>query len=100
MKESLEEKKKRVLEIIKHLRRAYPNAKCALDFSNPLELLFATILSAQCTDKRVNMVTPALFKKFKTAKEYAAAQKEEIEALVKTAGFFRSKTKSIQGAAR
>lgn len=100
MKESLEQKKKRVLKIMRRLWKAYPNAKCALDFSNPLELLVATILSAQCTDKRVNMVTPAVFSKYKTAKDYADAKLEELEKLVQSTGFYKSKAKNIQGAAR
>ena len=77
------------------LDRTYPNAKCELDFKNPLQLLVATILAAQCTDKRVNMVTPALFKKYKTVKEFAKARPSELENLIKSTGFYKNKSKSI-----
>jgi endonuclease-3 len=93
--ESLAEKKKRVLKIIQTLKKNYPNAECALTHDNPLQLLVATILSAQCTDVRVNKVTPALFKKYKTAHDFACAKTSELEALIRTTGFFRSKAKSI-----
>ena len=99
MKESLEQKKKRVLKIMKRLRKTYPDAKCALDFSNPLELLFATILSAQCTDKRVNKVTPALFRRYKTAEDYAQADPKELQGLIRSTGFYKNKAKNISGAA-
>jgi endonuclease-3 len=89
----------RAAALIEAFQRAYPGAHCELTFSNPLELLVATILSAQCTDKRVNMVTPALFKKYKTARNYAAAPQEALETAIKTTGFFRSKAKSIRAAA-
>ena len=79
------------------LARTYPDAHCELDYSNPLELLIATILSAQCTDKRVNIVTPKLFKKYRTAAEFAGAQIEELEELIKTTGFFHNKAKNIKG---
>jgi endonuclease III len=88
----------RVAQLVKAWPKVYPGAHCELDFHNPLQLLVATILSAQCTDKRVNMVTPALFKKYRTAKDYASAPKSELESAIKSTGFFRSKTKSIQGA--
>jgi endonuclease-3 len=81
------------------LRKAYPDAHCELDFRSPLELAVATILSAQCTDKRVNMVTPALFARFPTAAALAAAGQSEVEALIKSTGFFRNKAKSIIGMA-
>lgn len=100
MKESESEKKKRVLEIIARLRKVYPDAKCALDFSNPFELLVATVLSAQCTDKRVNLVTPAVFKRCKTVKDYTEIAPEELEKLVQSAGFYKNKTRSILGAAK
>src|ERR1700746_3251671 len=90
--------REQVKQLIKAWPKVYPHAHCELDFRNPLELLVATILSAQCTDKRVNMVTPALFKKYRTAKDYASAPKSELESAIKSTGFFRSKTKSIQGA--
>src|SRR5215469_1616018 len=88
----------RVAQLVKAWPKVYPGAHCELDFHNPLQLLVATILSAQCTDKRVNMVTPALFKKYRTAKDYVSAPKSELENAIKSTGFFRSKTKSIQGA--
>ncbi len=100
MRESVARKKKRILQIMRKLRKVYPGVKCALDFSNPLQLLVATILSAQCTDKRVNMVTPALFKKYKTANDYAGADPEELENLIRSTGFYKNKAKNIQGAAR
>ncbi|MGH7720631.1 MAG: endonuclease III [Gemmatimonadaceae bacterium] len=87
-------------EYVARLRRAYPGAKCTLDHRNPFQLLVATILSAQCTDARVNMVTPALFARLPDAAAMAAAEPEEIEELIKSTGFFRSKTKSLRGMAR
>jgi len=84
--------------ITQELRKVYSNAHCELDFANPLQLLIATILSAQCTDKRVNMVTPALFKKYKTACDFAAAAQEEIEKAVQSTGFYRNKAKAIRAA--
>jgi len=89
----------RVLDIIKRLRKTYPGVHCALDYKNPLELLVATILSAQCTDERVNKVTPALFKKYKTARAYAEAKLEDIQTLIRSTGFYQNKAKNIQGAA-
>ena len=94
------ELKLRVREIIRKLKRAYPDAKCSLNHSNAFELLIATILSAQCTDVRVNLVTPKLFKAFPTPKAMAATSLPELEELIRTTGFFRNKAKSIQGAAR
>ena len=82
------------------LRRLYPDSHCELAFSNPLELLVATILSAQCTDKRVNLVTPALFRRYKTAAAYAGAEPAELEGLIRSTGFFRAKAKSIMEMAR
>lgn len=99
-KESTDQKKTRVTKIIAGLRKAYPNAHCELNHSNPLELLIATILSAQCTDKRVNMVTPDLFKKYRTAQDFANARLPELEGEIKTTGFFRNKAKSITKASR
>ena len=95
-RESLADKIERTQKIISVLKRTYPNAHCELNFSNSLQLLVATILSAQCTDKRVNIVTAALFKKFKTAKDFADAPLAEIEEAVKTTGFFRNKAKNIK----
>jgi len=92
--------RERVAKLVKAWPKVYPHAHCELNFRNALELLVATILSAQCTDKRVNMVTPALFKKYRTAKDYANAQQAEFENAIKSTGFFRSKTKSIRGAMR
>src|SRR5947209_2622585 len=92
--------RERVKQLIKVWPKVYPNAHCELDFRNPLELLIATILSAQSTDKRVNMVTPALFKKYRTAKDYADAPPAELEKAIQSTGFYRNKTKSIRGAAR
>ena len=87
-------------EVIQRLERVYPHARIALHFSNPLELLVATILSAQSTDVLVNKVTPALFVRFKTAADYANANVGELESLVRSTGFYHNKTKSIVGAAR
>jgi endonuclease-3 len=86
-------------EIYDRLAKHYPDAHCALDFKSPFQLLIATILSAQCTDKRVNMVTPALFKRYRTPAALAAANPEELEELIKSTGFYRNKTKSLIGMA-
>jgi endonuclease III len=91
--------RERVARLIEAFPRVCPDAHCELDFKNPLQLLIATILSAQCTDKRVNMVTPALFKKYRAAADYAKAPAAELEKAIKSTGFFRAKTKSIRGAA-
>lgn len=90
----------RISAILKGLDEAYPNVECALTHRSPWELLVATILSAQCTDVRVNMVTPELFRRFPTPKAMAKATLPELEELIRTTGFFRNKAKSIQGAAR
>jgi endonuclease-3 len=90
----------RVAAILKALDEAYPEVECALTHSSPWELLVATILSAQCTDVRVNMVTPELFRRFPTPQAMAKATLPQLEALIRTTGFFRNKAKSIQGAAR
>ena len=89
----------RVAAILKALDEAYPNAECALYHRSPWELLVATILSAQCTDVRVNMVTPELFKRFPTPAAMAKATMPELESLIRTTGFYHNKAKSIQGAA-
>ncbi|RLB04212.1 MAG: endonuclease III [Deltaproteobacteria bacterium] len=94
------ENKNRVREIIKILRKEYTNAKLALNFSNPLELLVATILSAQCTDERVNKVTKNLFKKYKTPKDYANVKLEEFEKEIHSTGFYKSKAKNIKEMAK
>jgi len=90
--------RERVAQLLEVWPEVYPDAHCELDFKNPLELLIATILSAQCTDKRVNMVTPALFKKYRTAADYAKAPQPELERAIRSTGFFRNKTKSIRAA--
>src|SRR5689334_23646027 len=92
-------KAERAPEIRRRLDKAYPDAHCALDFTNPYQLTVATILSAQCTNKHVNMVTPTLFAKYPSPKELAAAKPEELEEIIKSTGFFRSKTKSLIGMA-
>src|SRR5438093_840363 len=89
--------RERVAQLLKAWPKIYPNAHCELDFRNPLQLLVATILSAQSTDKRVNMVTPALFKKYRTARDYANAPQAELENAIRSTGFYRNKAKSIRG---
>src|SRR5271166_6542878 len=86
----------RARRILRILAQLYPDAHCALHYENPLQLLIATILSAQCTDVRVNMVTPALFARYPDAKAFADADSAELETLIKSTGFFRNKAKSIQ----
>jgi endonuclease-3 len=88
--------KARAGKVIARLKRAYPDAGCSLNYRDPLQLIVATILSAQCTDQRVNKVTPALFAKYKTAADYAAASQEEMERAIQSTGFFRNKAKSIR----
>ncbi|MGK2935595.1 MAG: endonuclease III [Gemmatimonadaceae bacterium] len=85
------------LLVIRRLKKEHPGAHCELDFKSPFQLLVATILSAQCTDKRVNMVTPKLFATYPTPKKMAEAPPEKIEEIIKSTGFFRAKTKSLQG---
>ncbi len=87
----------RIAPIIRKLKKQYPDAKCSLDHRNPLELLVATILSAQCTDIRVNVVTKDLFRKYKSAGDYANAEPDELLGMIKSTGFFRNKTKSLIG---
>ncbi len=99
-RESFADLRARTGKILASLRRAYPDAHCELNFSNPLELLIATILSAQCTDKRVNIVTAELFKKFRTARDYADAPLAEIEEAIQSTGFFRNKARNIQACCR
>ncbi|MGW0810529.1 endonuclease III [Nonomuraea sp. NPDC002799] len=91
---------RRARKINRILAETYPDAHCELDFGNPLELLVATILSAQCTDKRVNMVTPTLFTKYPTVEDYAAADRSEMEGIIRSTGFFRAKTNNIVGMAQ
>ena len=87
--------KERAPKILSKLAKAYPDADCELNFSNPLELIVATILSAQCTDARVNGVTPALFKKYRTAKDYAKAPAAQFEKMIRSTGFYKNKARSI-----
>ena len=94
--ESFDKKKQRLKSILSLLNKNYPSAHCALNFKNPLELLVATQLSAQCTDKRVNLVTQTLFKKYKTAKDYAKAPIKELEKAVQSTGFFRNKARNLK----
>lgn len=96
MRESQVQLKSRVLKIIQHLKKKYPDAHCALNHENAFQLLIATILSAQCTDERVNMVTPALFKKYPTPQDMAKADVQDIEMLVKSTGFYKNKAKNIK----
>ena len=98
MHETIKAKTARVKKIIAGLDRAYPDAHCELDHANPLQLLVATILSAQCTDKRVNLVTADLFKKYRSAADYANASLAELEQAIKTTGFFRNKARNIKAA--
>ena len=100
MRETALAKRGRARKILTLLQRAYPDAKIALDFSTPLELLIATILSAQCTDERVNMVTPGLFHKYPTAHALATADPAKLENEIRSTGFFRAKTRSLLGMAR
>jgi endonuclease-3 len=99
-RESLEELKERTRWIIRRLKRAYPGAKCSLNHANPFELLVATILSAQCTDERVNLVTANLFRKYKKPEDYLKVAPRELEKDIQSTGFFRNKTKSIQGTSK
>jgi endonuclease-3 len=90
--------RERVAQLVEAFPKIYPDAHCELDFKNPLQLLIATILSAQCTDKRVNLVTPALFAKYRSAKDYAKAPPAQLEKAIQSTGFFRNKARSIRGA--
>jgi len=94
------ERKQRVAGILKHLDALYPGATCALHHKNPWQLLVATILSAQCTDKRVNAVTPGLFAKYPTIRDFAAVSQAELAADIRSTGFFNNKAKSVIGAAK
>ena len=99
-RESKAKKSKRLNEILNRLAVVYPDARVGLDFTNPLELLVATILSAQCTDERVNMVTPALFARYKTAADYALAPVEQLEEDVRSTGFYKNKARNIKECCR
>lgn len=94
----LPERKKRAAKILAALAKTYPDAHCELDHANALQLLVATILSAQCTDARVNIVTKDLFKKYRTAEDFTHAPRKELEAAIRSTGFYRNKAKSVQGA--
>lgn len=91
--------KRRAAEVLRRLRAEYPDADCELDFSNPLELVMAAILSAQCTDKRVNLVTPALFKKYRTAADWGRTPQATLEKEIRSTGFFRNKAKNMRALA-
>lgn len=95
MRENLTEKTKRLLKIIEIFKKVYKDADCTLDYMSPLELLIATQLAAQCTDARVNMVTPALFRRYPTVYDFAAADPDELSSLIHSTGFYRNKTKNI-----
>lgn len=98
--EDLQDAPQRAKKILAVLRKTYPQAKCALEHRNPLELLIATILSAQCTDERVNIVTKDLFRKYRQPEDYAKAPPAELEADIRSTGFYRNKAKNIQAACR
>jgi len=100
MKETASAKRKRVRAIFRRLHKAYPDTRCALHYSTPWELLVATVLSAQCTDKLVNQVTPALFKEYPNVRAFAVADPGEVEKTVRSTGFYRNKTRNILGAAK
>jgi endonuclease-3 len=95
-RESRRARRQRAGEILARLRQAYPGTRLALDFQTPLQLLMATVLAAQCTDERVNQVTPALFRRYPTARDYAAADLLELEEMVRTTGFFRNKARALK----
>jgi endonuclease-3 len=99
-RESTAAKAARTRQILAGLQKTYPDAHCELNFANPLQLLVATILSAQCTDKRVNIVTTELFKTYRTAQDFSAAPLADLEAAIKSTGFFRNKAKNIQACCR
>jgi endonuclease-3 len=94
------QEKQRTKTLIARLRKAYPDAHCSLNYSNPLELLVATILSAQCTDERVNIVTADLFRKYRKAEDFINVEQTELEQDIRSTGFYRNKAKAIQGACR
>lgn len=97
---NIEASRKMFPEMLKLLRKSYPAAHTALHFKTPIQMLVSTILSAQCTDVRVNKVTPALFAKYKTAADFAKSKQPELQALIRSTGFYRNKAKNIQGAAK
>jgi len=95
-RESGRARRQRAAEILARLRQVYPEVRLALDFQTPLQLVMATVLAAQCTDERVNQVTPALFRRYPTARDYAAADLAELEEMVRTTGFFRNKARALK----
>ncbi|MGD9127998.1 MAG: endonuclease III [Planctomycetia bacterium] len=97
---SLTEKKRHAAKLHRRLIKKYPSVKCSLDFGNPIQLLVATILSAQCTDKRVNIVTKDLFRRFRTAADFALVSQEELEEAIRSTGFFRNKAQNIRECCR
>lgn len=99
MTAKLAKKKERAQAIYRILTKRYPNVRCELDFKNPLQLLIATVLSAQCTDKRVNAVTPALFKRYKKVGDFAGADLRELQGIIKSTGFYRAKARNVKGLA-
>jgi len=99
-RETAAAKARRVAALLDALRRTYPDAHCELNYSNPLELLVATILSAQCTDKRVNQVTAELFRRYRTAADYANAPRAELEEAIRSTGFYRNKARALQACCR
>ncbi|GMV94149.1 MAG: endonuclease III [Candidatus Hydrogenedentota bacterium] len=100
IKKTVSAQKERALEVVQRLEAEYPDATCSLDYTNPVQLMVSTILAAQCTDERVNIVTKSLFKQYKNAKEFANAPEGELEEAVRTCGFYRQKAKSIREACR
>ena len=96
VRETLQQRQNRAQAILRRLKKEYPDAKCELDWSTPLELAVATILSAQCTDKRVNLVTPALFRKYRAAQDWAATPQATLEKEFHSTGFFRNKAKNVR----
>lgn len=96
-RETIARKRERAAEILARLHRAYPDSRCSLDYGNPYQLLTATILSAQCTDERVNQVTPALFARYPDVQDMAAARQTDLENMIRSTGFFRNKAKSLLG---
>ena len=99
-RETDDERKARARRLVRGLRRLYPDSDCALQHSDPLQLLAATILSAQCTDERVNQVTPALFERYRNAGDFAGADPDELARMIRPTGFFRNKTRSLIGLGR
>ena len=100
MQETLARKKARALRVLAILKKTYPRAECSLDYKNPLQLLIATILSAQCTDERVNKTTPALFAKYRAASDFANSNISELQSLIRSTGFYRNKAANIKAACR